>query len=182
MERDLSDIAGTLKNGVFMGVNRKKAVQTYFILGAVWALIVAAVVAVICVVWVYTDFLSADYFVVGLVGFPVLFSAFPVLFLVACIRNERSRKEILLWLDDAVELEAYSTGIADLDSGVSKTMARIQVDFDFNGERFSRVSEGRMVGDKTSPDGYHAIWTDYADRKIRILYSPKYDQIIVLKD
>ena len=181
MERDLSNVAGTLKNGIFMGVNRKKAVQTYFILGAVWALIVAAVVAVLCVVWVYTDFLSAGYFVVGLVIFPVLFSVVPALFLVAYMRNERSRKEILLWLDDAVELEAYSTRIADLDSGVSKT-TRIQVDFDFNGERLSRVSEGRMLGDKTSPDGYHAIWTDYADRKIRILYSPKYDQIIVLKD
>ena len=181
--KDLSNIAGTLKYGVFIGVDRKKERLTYFIIGAVLVLIVAAVVTVICLLRFYTVFFtSLDEFIVVLVGLPVLFSMIPAILLVAWVRNSRSRKEILVWLEDAVELEAYSTSIPDIDSGVSKTLARIQVDFDFNGERLSHVSEGRMIADKTSPDGYHAIWTDYADRKIKILYSQKYDQVIVLKD
>ncbi|MDE6557492.1 MAG: hypothetical protein K2K39_00135 [Clostridia bacterium] len=182
MERDLSAIAGTLKYGVFIGVSRRREVFSYFILAAVWVLIVAAVVGVICLVRFCTEFMSADWFVISLTVLPVAFSILPAVFLAANIRNSRSRKEIIVWLEDAVELEAYSTSIADIDSGVSQTMARIQVEFEFNGERLSRVSEGRMIGEKDSPDGYHVIWTDYADRKIKILYSPKYDQVLVLKD
>ena len=30
--------------------------------------------------------------------------------------------------------------------------------------------------------GYHSIWSKYANKELRILYSPKYDQVMILKD
>ena len=57
--------------------------------------------------------------------------------------------------------------------------AKIQVAFEFNGQKYSHLS-----GDNPNKieKGYERIWVKYADREINILYSPTYDQVLILKD
>lgn len=96
------------------------------------------------------------------------------------VRNKKLRKKIIIWLEDAIQVKAHAKIIDSVRLGIQPKQAKIKIDFKIDGKKYSRISSGKMPGG--GPEGYHKIWANYADREINILYSSKYDQVLILKD
>ena len=87
------------------------------------------------------------------------------------------RKKIYLWKKDAIKLNAYSSKI---DARIAPPTfnfrdIKIKVSF-FYQKKIERVS-GRK-----NKEIYDPIFYRYSNREIQILYSPKYDEIMIIKD
>ena len=105
-------------------------------------------------------------------------------FLVNLIKNHRHLKAIGRWMQDAVPYTVFAEKVDEDRIGYRwkyLPVVRIAVRFRYQGRRITRFSgEGR--NGLNTRNGYAPGWKKYCDREINILYSPKYDQVIVLKD
>lgn len=109
------------------------------------------------------------------VGSVVMMS--PFVFLI--VKNKRIIKDVNLWLEDAVQLAAYSKKIGEVRSGVLHSLSiRIEVRFQYDGKVHKKQSDAKVCG---LPRGYVGWYNQYADREIIILYSPKYDEVMILR-
>ncbi len=174
----LSRVAGTLRHGVFSGESRKKIIVAYIIMSSLFLIgLVAALVALI-----YeqkTNPGSILIFIFALISIILGLTAVPIICLFVILKNEKIRKNIYLWIADAVELKAFAKQIDICNIGSKFPRVKIQVNFNLNGVEYTRVSQGKQFG--CGPDGYHYVWSEYANKKIDILYSKSYDQVIILK-
>lgn len=101
---------------------------------------------------------------------------------VPLIMKNKLKKRIFLWLDDAIELDAKTV---ELDSRYTRLLfkeTKLKVEFKFDRQHIVLTSE--------QPDkpcslfnyrGYRRDLTKYANKKVKILYSPKYDEVLFLK-
>lgn len=110
----------------------------------------------------------------------LLFFSFSMVCILIIRNSNRIKRKIMLWEKDAVITKAYSEKIDEVRLGIQQKQVKIKVEFIINGQKYSRVSAGKMIGG--GPEGYHKIWAYYADREINIMYSPRYDQVLILKD
>ena len=95
------------------------------------------------------------------------------------IKDKRNKKQVKIWMQDAVKLEAYCKKLDEYKLMFLLNGIRIQVSFEINGIKYVRNSTGKtFAGGKA----YLATFIKYADREINILYSPKYDEVMILKD
>jgi len=177
-ERDLTKIAGTLKYGWFSGESRKKIIISFVCLASCLWLEMIALIVFLSIEQV-SDPMPVGGFIFTILSIAIGFSAVPVTLLVIVVKNEKTRKEILVWLEDAIELTAYSERIG-VWTPLFQSLVKIQVYFEIDGNMHTQISKGKPIGGITH-NGYHNLWKKYADRKINIIYSPKYDQVIVLK-
>ena len=94
-----------------------------------------------------------------------------ITFLYVNVNLKRHDKIILQWLNDEnlfeTETEPWEF---DCESSQSTFNFRFGVDFEMNGEQYRKISKGY--------DGFYKI---IKDKKIKILYSPKYDQVMILQ-
>ena len=92
----------------------------------------------------------------------------------------RGQKRAARWLEDAVLIEAKSTLLGTRAEvrfpAFFAEAAWIRVSFYYNGVKYTRESSHK--GEKL----YLAVYRKYADRNIMIAYSPKYDQVMLVKD
>lgn len=85
------------------------------------------------------------------------------------------KKEMEMWLKDAVMLKAYSTKIKEENTSVVDALVgevakyRISIGFKYNGCHYKH---------KSSVD---SCWRDFCDKEIDILYSPRFREVILLK-
>lgn len=106
-------------------------------------------------------------------------------FLVNLIKHHRYRKAIGRWMQDAVPYTVFAEKVDE--DGIEYRWehpspgVRIVVRFRYQGRRITRFSGAGRNGLNTR-EGYYPGWNKYCNREIDILYSPKYDQVIVLKD
>lgn len=118
-----------------------------------------------------------------LICFFVLF-IISLCFIIVIIINHNNCKKIKKWAEDSVRLTAYSSSLdnAMVFSGFIPLRAKkISVKFKYDGRTIIKES-GRTGAHISSLNGYSALLKKYADREIDILYSPKYDQVMILKD
>ena len=91
----------------------------------------------------------------------------------------RGKKKATLWLKDAVLLEARCT-LLDTSMQVRRSVvvkaAAIRVKFTYNGKKYTKESSYKGTR------AYLPVFNKYADKKITIAYSPKYDQVMLVKD
>lgn len=103
-------------------------------------------------------------------------------FLSAFIINQKNCKKVKLWIEDAVILTASSKSIgnANMPSDMFHRKAiKLRVTFKFQNKIITKES-GKKAH---SPlNGYTPLFRKYANRKIQILYSPKFDQVMIIKD
>ena len=104
-------------------------------------------------------------------------------FLVDLIKNHRHLKAIRLWMQDAVPYTVFAeeAGRQYLVNGFGRYAARIVVRFSYHGREIVRLSGEGSKGPLTK-EGFFPAWNKYGNRGIDILFSPKYDQVIELKD
>ncbi len=93
--------------------------------------------------------------------------------------QKRIKSKIDLWLADAVELEAFCTFSNDYVRHFNGSI-KIVVEFDYEGISMNRVSgKHQYTTFGSSEDGYSRFFRRYVDKKIKILYSPKYNQVMI---
>ncbi|MDE7167771.1 MAG: hypothetical protein K2O28_02855 [Clostridia bacterium] len=179
---DLSQVAGTLRYGDFSEKKRKKLIIFYAVLMACCSLgLVGSIIGF--------AFEIKDDPIMYVILF-VVFALCHIPCIIFFVINGKRRREILKWGEDAIELYAYSKCVGEQDNHnphavfgnliFGPSFAKIEVKFELDGKHFIKMSGklGRLGPD----DGFSRVWLDYRDRAIRIMYSPKYDQVIVLKD
>lgn len=94
-------------------------------------------------------------------------------------KDKKIKSKIQTWLEDAVEIKAYSKKIGENRVGIQPKATKIQVQFTLNGIQYRRDSTAKVFG---GWEGYIDCFNRYADKDVTILYSPKYDEVLILKD
>lgn len=92
--------------------------------------------------------------------------------LVNDVINVKKCKE---WLKDAVELDAYCEGIEDENTNIllRKFCLKLKVYFKYNDKKLIRYSLTKLN------DGYDVCLYKYTNKNLKILYSPKYDEVMI---
>lgn len=135
-------------------------------------------------VYIWIALCSTCFFVIcimAIIDFESIFESidnlFPGLFfllvpaIMSClmlIKPYKLRKEIYLYLDDAVPLYAKIKEVGR-SSASWFTTVKIRVEFSYKKEKHVKYSE------------YSAAFLKYANKTVDILYSPKYDEILFLE-
>ena len=181
-DKKVSCIAFTLSRGNFDGTSRKILITAYSILVVVFVGLLTLSIVSVSIEQSNTPRPIGEF--VGIIICAVFaFSVLPTVWLAIIIRNEKIRKEILLWMEDAVEVTAYAKKL-DEKRWMGFPLTKLQVKFTIDGINHCCTTENEHRGliDFGRPAGYFSWISNYADRKINILYSPKYNQVMVLKD
>lgn len=133
--------------------------------------------AVFCAVY-YTEYEVLICLFLPLMGIPGTVYAIIVI--------SKENKNIGKWVSDSVLLSAYAFEVDRIKNKLTGIVKlKISVKFVYNGIKMVQKS-GEKNNKKGnifySNPGYDAIFLKYIDRPIHILYSPAYDQVLLLKD
>ncbi|MDE6104319.1 MAG: hypothetical protein K2G38_01345 [Clostridia bacterium] len=182
-KKDLSNIAVTFKYGAFEGASRKKIFGAYIALLVIIVAIVTLGITMMSIEYANEHESSVASFVGGLISIILGCSILPIICFFIVYRNEKIRKEIYLWLEDAVEISAYTKSL-DTKYWLGVPLTKLQVEFKIDGILYVRTTEQehRTLFDLGRPVGYFSWVSKFADKKVNILYSSKYDQIMILKN
>lgn len=178
----LPQIAATLKYGAFYGGKRKRNLILYISFSLLMVVGVAISLTFLCL-----DFIDSSYdtvkFVFSIIGIIFGFSFLPIILLVFLVQTERTNKEVLLWLDDAIECGAHSYiySTSTVNAVTDSKIYRIKINFKIDGKHYSYLSRDYQWG-SFLPNGYSSFWKKYIDKSMKILYSPKYEEIMILKE
>ncbi len=177
-------IAGTLKYGWFDGEKKKYVIPVFVIFSLIFVGFGMGFGLTMIILNIQEHGgLVGSTDVLAIVGCIVISFLLPLVLGLLIHRNEKYRKEIELWLTDAVELTAqvHEIGVIQSELLSANNLYKIRVDFEYNGQNYKIESQGKQLGGTKSSYGYHNVWKDYINRKVDILYSPKYHEVIVLK-
>ena len=108
----------------------------------------------------------------------IVFIGFVVLCTFLFLRMSKEKHKATLWLEDAIVLEAYAKSVGQtlhVRNMIARTATAIEVSFEYDDKRCVRQST------YTDKPLYLAVYTKYADKKILIAYSPKYDEVMLIK-
>ena len=103
------------------------------------------------------------------------------------ITHHKIRSKIKLWLQDSVHLTAISNAVGaykyNQGGFIPTTSTKLMLTFKYNGKQIIKYSGRELPGGspQSSKYGYSRAFTKYANKEIPILYSPKYDQVLLLK-
>ncbi|MBO4988935.1 MAG: hypothetical protein J6D37_01250 [Clostridia bacterium] len=99
----------------------------------------------------------------------IFLSAFIMLFAgYFLVREYRLNQKIDLWLQDAVRLEAQCSKMGSWRGTNAGTGYNVTVTFCYDDKQ-------------RTADGFGLVYKNYAGRVVDILYSPKYDQVMMLR-
>ena len=98
------------------------------------------------------------------------------------VRDKKLKKEVKLYLENAVLLEARTEDIGNMS--VYRRFydgTKIRVSFRYNGKVITKESGNPKKAGRIN-NGYDKVFWKYINRTINILYSPQYGQVMLLKD
>lgn len=112
----------------------------------------------------------------------MIFSVVPLImlcvFLMMLIAYNKHRKKISLWLRDAVLLDAKCNKY-DNSRGVNGGI-KISISFTYNDKHLVRTSGTQNFHPYNHfADGYSNTYRIFVGKDIKILYSPKYDEVMI---
>lgn len=179
---NMSRIAGLLSYGAFWSESKKKIVGLYIGIVIICVFVLVLGVTMMTIEQLEKPTEGIAFFLIAIFSLIIPFSLLLILLLVFILKNEKKRKEVFMWLEDAIEINAFSKKIGSKYQLAIFEGAKIQVEFDIDGIHYIRESDSKCYKNKNFEGGYYYIWSKYADRQIKILYSPKYDEVMILKD
>lgn len=181
-QKDLTKIKFLLNNGKFDGDSRTKVILIYVAFVCLCVGLIVLSITMLSIEQVKEPRMIGE-FIGIIIGIIFAFSLLPIIWLILVIRNERLRFKIFIWLEDAIELTAYAKCIGT-KYWIGIPLIKLQIEFNINGIKYVRTSEEEKRGliDKGRPIGYFSGISEFANKEIRILYSQKYDQVMILKD
>ena len=161
---EISDIDVSLSQGQLF---RKKHFFALYV-----GIFVSCLLPVLTIVLICLPEVEWDRQLVGTVLICNVFSlALLSLFIFIKRKDSRAKEKVAIWLEDAVELKAYSVGL-----GLRQNGTKIKVDFLFDGKHCYKESTAKVFG---GYDGYVNCFNKYVNRELKILYSPKYDEVVI---
>lgn len=167
---DLKDIAASLQYG---------KPWSQFITRSIFALIIlftaCTILLIIVAVIELIELIFVAFVLFILVG----------LMIVYLVYVKRLKEKITLWMEDAVKLEAVSKAISRYPeySWNGNYSMKLKVMFEYDNTRYEKISGTpgyKKPHDNSLKAGYSLVFNRYADRKINILYSKKYNQVLIL--
>jgi len=168
----MSKIAASLSHGNFIA-GKKMALLCF-------ALIISLLSPLITIIMLIIPGVEWDrQIIITLSICNIMFISFFTVLVFIMVKNNKLKKKIIIWLEDAIEVRAYSRKTGENRLGIQPKATKIQVSFKVADTNIIRDSTGKVFG---GCEGYLGTYTKYADRKINILYSQKHDQILILKD
>ena len=183
-EKDLSNIEYSLSRGKFDGSSRKADIIGYVVLVTICVAGIVIAITMFSIEYVNGN-TPVEQFVFELIGVPLIISLLIFGLTVYVRRNEKLRKEILLWIEDAVEVKAHCKCV-DIDyeyiDGIPSPLHKIQVEFKINGTHYVRKPKDEQRGKlEVRRKGYLRGLSKYVNKEIRILFSQKYNEVLILK-
>ena len=111
---------------------------------------------------------------IGLIFGGILFSG-TALYLI--VKNYINCKNCKKWAQDAIELYATSVGIKKAHFAFSNIgLRKLKVSFKYNKKKYVKYSGTKQT------NGYDRVFLKYSDAQINILYSPQFDEVMIIKD
>ncbi len=104
--------------------------------------------------------------------------AFLVVLVYCFVKDRKIKRRVIIWLEDAVKLTAMANKVDEFRAGFQLLSVKLRVEFNLNGVPHVCESSAKCFGGKP---GYLGAFRRYVDKKIDILYSPKYDEVLILK-
>lgn len=95
------------------------------------------------------------------------------------MKDKKIKRQAVIWLEDAIELKAHSHKIDEHRLGFQPKATKIQIDFILNNNHYKIESTCKVFG---CYEGCVGCFNKYADRDVNILYSPKYNEVFIIKD
>ncbi|MCH5157816.1 MAG: hypothetical protein J1F33_01340 [Clostridiales bacterium] len=135
------------------------------------------VVGIILMVLSCTEW-NSQMFIVALLGILVGMGFFSVL-IYCFVKDKKTKRQVVMWLSDAIKTTAFSKKVDEYRAGFQPSAVKIRVEFSLNGIKYVRESSATCFGGRP---GYLGTFKPYANKRIDILYSPKYDEVLILKE
>ncbi len=82
-------------------------------------------------------------------------------------------------MKDAVEKVGYCRKVDVSYEGLLLSSIKIEIKFGYKNKKIKKVSTAKVFGGKI---GYLSTFNKYADRQVKILYSPTFGEVFILKD
>lgn len=169
------DVAATLENGRYLtGAN---LIAIY--IGLISSLLLFVVVIFGLVIVTFGFMVLTAPVLICMIGFTVLGLILSAIFACQIRKNYLIGKKIDECFIDAIETVAMANIVDTFIHNIIFTQVKISVTFVIDGKAYTRIS-----GEKNSNrflNGYDKIFGRYVNRKIRILYSRKFDRVLILK-
>lgn len=105
--------------------------------------------------------------------------------LIVLIINHHNLKLIKLWKEDAMLCTAKTKTLGSsriYSGGIPLITSKISVVFYCQDKLIKKDSGTKKSKGIKLLNGYSKLFIKFSDREIQILYSPKYDQVMILKD
>lgn len=138
-----------------------------FIIGA----LVFAILAFIMTIALLTYY-QEDNLLLVLVPFYV---AIIICFVGILVATFKMKKNIKLWVENAIETEGYCSCI---DRNYLGT--KIAITFSYDGKMVSRNSGLYKDDPFRKNDGYSRYFSRYVDKQLKIMYNSQYDELMIL--
>ena len=183
-QKVLSNVAFSFTYGLYDDKLRKELFGIFIVIAVAGLFGVTLYTTMTSIEYVKEQTTTLTHLLVGLFSLIGGFAIGGGLILALALNYERDRKKILLCLDDAVELTAFTKTIGTTYYGYGTKVTKLQVEFEYNGLMVVRTTENEVrsfIADFGRPVGYFPKISKYADRTVKILYSPQYDHVLVLK-
>ena len=150
--------------------------ESYFMLFCIGFHLIVPIFSIICL-FILSEWNSTEFF--ALVTMSVMFLCLFAMYLYIYIRDKNIKKRVALYLEDAVELDGYSKKIFEFRAGIQPKATKIEVRFNFNNRKIKKESTATVFGGKK---GCIGTFNKFADRKVKLLYSSAFDEVLFLKD
>lgn len=166
--KEIKNLAGALSFG---------AIYTGWVLCLIISSCVASFALMIsmCILALVIDY---ELFLIAAVS-----ALFAIPFLVVMVINFVNCAKIKKWAKNAVKLKAFARAI-DISTTHTPVFrqrtTKLSVSFKYNNKTVIKES-GKRGGAFSSINGYSALFNKYADKELTILYSPIYDEVILMK-
>ena len=170
-----NDIGAIVEPGLFIANKPLKIVLECGTLGPAIMFLIVPIIAILAdgfqesVIIVVACWLAVA--IIAAVGIPLF------------VFGQKTRKKVLLWMDDAVLLKAKTIAV-DEDLSMSYTYkvgplfmktTAIAIKFRYLGKKYRHTSVTK------DSKGLSYVYNKYVDREIYMLYSPKCDKVLLLK-
>lgn len=170
----VEDVEVTLKLGQLLNKKQIKILRGYFIVSMI------AVILLIVMFFMPGVEHDKEFNLSIIFASIIVFGALGIFIIPVWYKDKKIKKLVSLYLEDAIESTGHGSTV-QRSSGCFHIPAttKICVKFKYNGKVLKRVSSAKNMG---NPKGCSSVFNKYAESEFRILYTPKYDDVMILKD
>lgn len=93
-------------------------------------------------------------------------------------KDKKTKSKVRIWLEDAIELKAFVNYVDEKIALLQPAATKIQVNLILDGKHFYKESSVKHSGWQP---GYDKFFTKYVNKEVKIMYSPKYDEVMIIK-